>query len=63
MWLKAFAARARDENKRNIDETPGASGPSAIVAEVKDFQPTDFSPSQCSLEALIMISVLVARAY
>ena len=60
MWLKAFEARARVEKKRYIDTTPGTSGPPAVAAIAKDYQLTDFFMSQCGLEALIMLSSLVA---
>ena len=52
MWLKAFEARARVEKKRDIDATPGTSGPPAVA--------NDFFMSQCGLEALIKLSSLVA---
>ena len=60
MWLKAFEARARVEKKRDIDATPGTSGPPAVAAIAKDYQVTDFFMSQCGLEALIKLSSLVA---
>ena len=56
MWLKAFEARARVEKKRDIDATPGTSGPPAVSAIAKDYQVTDFFKSQCGLEALINLS-------
>ena len=79
MWLKAFAARARVEKKKDIDiyllslsqqlgwdidSTPGTSGPPAAVAAIaKDYQVTDFFRSQCVLEALIKLNGLVAPRY
>ena len=47
MWLKAFEVRARRvEKKRDLDATPGTSGPSAVVAKTNDYQVTDFFMSQ-----------------
>ena len=60
MWLKASEARARVEKKRDIDATPGTSGPPAVAAIAKDYQVTDFFMSQCGFEALIKLSSLVA---
>ena len=60
MWLKAFEARARVEKKRDIDATPGTSGPQAIAAIANDYQVADLFMSQCGLEALIKLSSLVA---
>ena len=39
MWLEA---RERVEKKRDIDATPGTSGPPAVAAIAKDYQVTDF---------------------
>ena len=60
MWLKAFEARARVEKKRDIDATPGTSGPPTVAAIAKDYQVTEFFMSQGGLEALIKLSSLVA---
>ena len=60
MWLKTFEARARIEKKRDIDATPGTSGPPAVAAIAKDYLVTDFFMSQCGLEALIKLSSLAA---
>ena len=60
MWLKAFERRARVEKQRDIDATPGTSGPPAVAAVAKEYQVTDFFMSDCGLEALIMLSSLVA---
>ena len=46
--------------KRDIDSTPGTSGPPALTAIAEDYQVTDFFMSQCGLEALIKLSSLVA---
>ena len=59
MWLNAFDARARVETKRDINATPGTSGPPVVSAVAKDYQMTDFFMSHCSLEALIKLSSLV----
>ena len=60
MWLRAFKARARVEKKRDVDAIPGTSGPPAVAVIAKDYQVTNFFMSQCSLEALIKLSSLVA---
>ena len=60
MWLKASEARARVEKKRDIDATPGTSGPPAVAAIAKNYQVTDFFMSQCGFEALTKLSSLVA---
>ena len=59
-WLKAFEARARVEKKRDIDGTPGTTGPPPVAAVTHDYQITDFFMSQCGLEALVKRSSLVA---
>ena len=58
MWIKAFETRARVEKKRDIDATPGTSGPPAVSVKAKDYQVTDFFKSQCGLDALIKFSSL-----
>ena len=50
---------SRVEKKRDIDATPGTSGPPAVAAIAKDYQVTDFFMIQCGLEALIKLSSLV----
>ena len=48
------------KRKKDIDATPGTIGPPAVAAIANDYQMTDFFMSQCGLEALIKLSVLVA---
>ena len=60
IWLKAFEARARVEKKRDIDGTPGTTGPPLVATITHDYQITDFFMSQCGLEALVKLSSLVA---
>ena len=60
IWLKAFKARARVGKKRDVDAIPGTSGPPAVAVIAEEYQVTNFFISQCSLEALIKLSSLVA---
>ena len=60
MWLNAFDARARLQKERDINATPGTSGPPAVAAVTKNYQMTCFFMSQCSLETLIKLKSFVA---